>query len=228
MNGLQLVARLGLAAVCGLAVGLERQLNQHEAGMRTHVLVAVGAALFTISGAYGFGDLARADTVDPARIAAQVATGVGFIGAGLIIQQGPSVRGLTSAATLWLTGALGVAVGAGATLAAIIATTLVLLTLVGLRAIKPSVTALSLQVVTLEIEYEQGKGTLAPILEALDQRHLRLEHLKIQDEAETAVRRIFITVSGRRLSGLDDLTKQIRGLNDVRQVELRRQFEAPE
>ncbi len=123
MNGLQLVARLGLAALCGLAIGLERQLNHHEAGMRTHVLVAVGAALFTISGAYGFEDLARADTVDPARIAAQVATGVGFIGAGLIIQQGPSVRGLTSAATLWLTGAVGVAVGAGATLAAIIATT---------------------------------------------------------------------------------------------------------
>jgi putative Mg2+ transporter-C (MgtC) family protein len=228
LNGLQLVARLGLAALCGLAVGLERQLNHHEAGMRTHVLVAVGAALFTISGAYGFEDLARADTVDPARIAAQVATGVGFIGAGLIIQQGPSVRGLTSAATLWLTGAVGVAVGAGATLAAIIATTLVLLTLVGLRVVKPSVAAVSLQIVTLEIEYEQGKGTLAPILEALDQHHLRLEHLKIRDDAETAVRRVFITVSGRKLSGLDDLTRQIRGLNEVRQVELRRQFEGPE
>lgn len=228
MNGLQLVARLGLAAVCGLAIGLERQLNQHEAGMRTHVLVAVGAALFTISGAYGFEDLTRAATFDPARVAAQVATGVGFIGAGLIIQQGPSVRGLTSAATLWLTGAVGVAVGAGATLAAIIATALVLLTLVGLRFVKPSVAALSLQIVTLEIEYEQGKGTLAPILEALDQRHLRLEHLKIRDEAESAVRRIFITVSGRGLSGLDDLTRQIRALNEVRQVELRRQFEGPE
>jgi putative Mg2+ transporter-C (MgtC) family protein len=228
LNGLQLVARLGLAALCGLAVGLERQLNHHEAGMRTHVLVAVGAALFTISGAYGFEDLARADTVDPARIAAQVATGVGFIGAGLIIQQGPSVRGLTSAATLWLTGALGVAVGAGATLAAIIATTLVLLTLVGLRVVKPSVAAVSLQIVTLEIEYEQGKGTLAPILEALDLHHLRLEHLKIQDDAETAARRVFITVSGRKLSSLDELTRQIRGLNEVRQVELRRQFEGPE
>ncbi len=94
--------------------------------------------------------------------------------------------------------------------------------------VKPSVAAVSLQIVTLEIEYEQGKGTLAPILEALDQHHLRLEHLKIRDDAETAVRRVFITVSGRKLSSLDELTRQIRGLNEVRQVELRRQFEGPE
>lgn len=225
MDGLELAGRLGLAALCGLAIGLERQLNQHEAGMRTHILVALGAALFTIAGAYGFEDIDRAALVDPARVAAQVASGVGFIGAGLIIRQGPSIRGLTSAATLWLTGALGVAAAAGATLATVLATAIVLVTLVGLGVAKPSIASLSSQSVTLEIEYEQGKGTLGPILEALEQRHLRLEQLKIRDDAEASVRRVFVTVSGRKLSGLDDLTKEIRALNEVRQVELRRQFD---
>ncbi|MGH9197603.1 MAG: MgtC/SapB family protein [Acidimicrobiia bacterium] len=224
MNGFELATRLGLAALCGLAIGLERQLNQHEAGMRTHILVALGAALFTVAGAYGFEDLDRA-AIDPARVAAQVATGVGFIGAGLIIREGPSIRGLTSAATLWLTGALGVAAGAGASNATLIATAIVLLTLAGLRVAKPSIASWSSQAVTLEIEYGQGKGTLGPILEAFEQRHLRLEHLKIRDDAEASVRRVFVTVSGRKLSGLEDLTKQIRGLNEVRQVELRRQFD---
>lgn len=221
MDGFELAGRLGLAALCGLAIGLERQLNQHEAGMRTHALVALGAALFTVAGAYGFADIDQAAAVDPARVAAQVASGVGFIGAGSIIRQGPSIRGLTSAATLWLTGALGVAAGAGASSATLIATVIVLLTLVGLGLAKPSIASWSSQSVTLEIEYEKGQGTLAPILEALEQRKLRLENLKIQDDADNALRRVFVTVTGRRLSGLDDLTKQIRGLSEVRQVELR-------
>ncbi|MGH8924070.1 MAG: MgtC/SapB family protein [bacterium] len=225
MDGLELASRLGLAALVGLAIGLERQLNQHEAGMRTHVLVALGAALFTVAGAYGFEDIERATDVDPARVAAQVATGVGFIGAGTIIREGASVRGLTSAATLWLTGALGVAAGAGAWLGTLIATAIVLLALVGLRLAKPSIASMSSQIVTLEIEYEKGKGTLGPILEAFEQRHLRLEQLKIRDDSETSVRRVFVSISGRRLSGLDDLTKQIRGLSEVRQVEMGRQFD---
>lgn len=225
MSGLDLAARLGLAALCGLVIGLERQLNQHEAGMRTHILVALGAALFTVAGAYGFGDLERGTTVDPARAAAQVATGVGFIGAGLIIREGPSIRGLTSAATLWLTGALGVAAGAGASVATLIATAIVLVTLVGLRVAKPSIASLSSQAVTLEIEYEQGKGTLGPILEAFEQHQLRLEQLKIRDDSEASIRRVFATVSGRKLSRLDDLTREIRELKEVGQVELRRQFD---
>lgn len=225
MNGLDLLARLGLAAVCGLAIGLERQLNQHEAGMRTHVLVALGAALFTIAGAYGFGDIDQAATVDPARVAAQVASGVGFIGAGAIIRQGPSIRGLTSAATLWLTGALGVAAGAGAPLATLIVTVVVLFTLVGLGVAKPFVDSWSLQSVTLEVEYEQGKGTLAPILEVLEQLQLKLEDLKIRDDPGREVRQVFMVVNGRRLSTVEELAEQIRALPDVKQVEVGHHYE---
>src|SRR5207253_1246753 len=108
--------RLFLAALLGSAVGLERELRDREAGLRTHLLVSLGSALFTVVSAYGFHDfLVRGGTevrTDPTRIAAQIVTGIGFLGAGAIIRQGLSVRGLTTAATLWVVAAIGMAVGA--------------------------------------------------------------------------------------------------------------------
>jgi putative Mg2+ transporter-C (MgtC) family protein len=97
--------------------------------LRTHLLVAVGAALFTIAGAYAF----DSPTVDPTRIAAQVVTGIGFLGAGAIVRQGLSVRGLTTAATLWVVAAVGLAAGAGYYSAAVITTAVVLVALWPLR-----------------------------------------------------------------------------------------------
>ena len=109
--------RLVLACVLGGAVGFERELRDREAGIRTHLLVSLGSALFTIVSAYGFheflangGNIVRAD---PTRIAAQIVTGIGFLGAGAIIREGLSVRGLTTAATLWVVAAIGMACGAG-------------------------------------------------------------------------------------------------------------------
>lgn len=109
--------RLLLAAGLGAAVGVERELREHEAGLRTHLLVAVGSALFTLVSAYGFGEFLttgqQPQPVDPTRIAAQIVTGIGFLGAGAIIRHGASVRGLTTAATLWAVAAIGLACGAG-------------------------------------------------------------------------------------------------------------------
>ena len=103
--------RLSLAAVLGGAIGFERELRDREAGLRTHLLVCLGSALFTIVSAYGFREfLTSGDQViraDPTRIAAQIVTGIGFLGAGAIIRQGLSVRGLTTAATLWVAAAIG-------------------------------------------------------------------------------------------------------------------------
>src|SRR6476661_6793083 len=104
------VGRLAIAAGLGAAVGIEREVREREAGIRTHLLVALGACLFTIIGAYGFSDFSG---VDPTRIAAQVVTGIGFLGAGAIIREGISVRGLTTAASLWIVAAIGMAAGAG-------------------------------------------------------------------------------------------------------------------
>jgi putative Mg2+ transporter-C (MgtC) family protein len=134
---MEVALRLLAAAGLGAAVGLERELREREAGLRTHMLVSVGSALFTLASAYGFhdfltegGNIVRAD---PTRIAAQIVTGIGFIGAGAIIRQGLSVRGITTAATLWTVAAIGLAAGAGYYSAAVITTAIVVFSLWPLR-----------------------------------------------------------------------------------------------
>ena len=133
----EVVLRIVLAAGLGGAIGLERELRDREAGLRTHLLVSVGAALFTMVSAYAWTDW-RFSTeeglvFDPTRIAAQVVTGIGFLGAGAIIRQGLSVKGLTTAATLWVVAAIGMASGVGYYWAALVTTALVLLSLWPLR-----------------------------------------------------------------------------------------------
>jgi putative Mg2+ transporter-C (MgtC) family protein len=129
LNWSEALLRIALAGVLGGLIGLERELREREAGLRTHLLVAVGAALFTIAGAYGFDSV----NVDPTRVAAQIVTGIGFLGAGAIIRQGFSVRGLTTAATLWVVAAVGLAAGAGYYSGAVITTAVVLVALWPLR-----------------------------------------------------------------------------------------------
>jgi putative Mg2+ transporter-C (MgtC) family protein len=117
LDGWDAFLRLMFACALGGLIGFERELRDREAGIRTHLLVSLGSALFTIVSAYGFhefltggGAVVRAD---PSRIAAQIVTGIGFLGAGAIIREGLSVRGLTTAATLWVVAAIGMACGAG-------------------------------------------------------------------------------------------------------------------
>jgi putative Mg2+ transporter-C (MgtC) family protein len=114
-EGWRQVAELGLALVLSAAIGLEREVRQKNAGLRTHTLVGVGAALFMLISKYGFTDVLQPGVVvlDPSRVAAQIVTGVGFLGAGLIFVRRDSVRGLTTAASIWVTAAIGSAAGAG-------------------------------------------------------------------------------------------------------------------
>jgi putative Mg2+ transporter-C (MgtC) family protein len=137
LGGWDALLRLALAAGLGGAVGFERELRDREAGIRTHLLVSMGSALFTIISAYGFHEfLAGGGTIvraDPSRIAAQIVTGIGFLGAGAIIRDGLSVRGLTTAATLWVVAAVGMACGAGYYWPAVAATALTIFALWPLR-----------------------------------------------------------------------------------------------
>ena len=130
--------RLLIAAGLGGAIGLERELRDHEAGFRTHLLVSLGACVFTLVSAYGWTDWTfsqRSGVVfDPTRIAAQIVTGVGFLGAGAIIVRGISVRGLTTAATLWAVAAIGMAAGTGYYAVGVGAAVLVLISLGPLEA----------------------------------------------------------------------------------------------
>lgn len=108
---IQMVTQLVVASVLGFAIGLEREHRRKAAGMRTFALVCLGAALFTIISVDGFRALAPESAYDPSRIAANIVVGIGFLGAGLIFLQGSKVQGLTTAAALWVTAAIGMAVG---------------------------------------------------------------------------------------------------------------------
>jgi putative Mg2+ transporter-C (MgtC) family protein len=161
------VTELGLlllAFVLSMVIGIERQLQQKSAGMRTHTLVGTGAALFTLVSGFGFDAVLGTEVnLDPSRIAAQVVSGVGFLGAGVIFMRRDVVRGLTTAATIWMTAAIGMACGAGMPVLAG-AATLLHLVAVGpfgrLGRFLPSPDRR--RIVT--VRYEDGSGVLRAIL----------------------------------------------------------------
>jgi putative Mg2+ transporter-C (MgtC) family protein len=180
--------RLVVAALLGGAIGMERELRERQAGLRTHLVVCVGSALFTLVSAYGFheflvsgGSLVR---TDPTRIAAQIVSGIGFLGAGAIIRQGLSVKGLTTAATLWLVAAIGMASGAGYYSAALFATAGALLTLGPLRIVAYRVVRrYRPEVDRLLVEIPAG-GSPGAVLEAIERRGGRVVSLEIAQEGD--------------------------------------------
>jgi putative Mg2+ transporter-C (MgtC) family protein len=161
------VLRLAVAAGLGAAVGFERELRDREAGVRTHLLVSLGAALFTVVSAYGFAEFYDGTTVDPTRIAAQIVTGIGFLGAGAILREGLSIRGLTTAGSLWIVAAIGMAVGAGYYWPAVVGCALTLFALGPLRIlIYRMIEPFRPEEQRLVVELRQGSG-VAPLLEEL-------------------------------------------------------------
>lgn len=137
---LELTIRLVVAFILGSLIGLEREKRHKHAGLRTHTLVCLGAALFTISGAYGFSMPGSEDVIrnyDPSRVAAQIVSGVGFIGGGIIFKEHNHVRGITTAASVWLTAGLGMGIGAGLYLLTGVSAFLALISLRLYRLIEP-------------------------------------------------------------------------------------------
>ena len=128
---LDLAWRLIAAAVLGAVVGIERERHEHPAGIRTHMLVSIGSAAFTVLSIYSFGQGS-----DPGRVAAQIVTGIGFLGAGSILKGGGTIHGLTTAASLWVVAAVGMAAGAGAWGVAVATTIIVLISLWPLQEIE--------------------------------------------------------------------------------------------
>jgi putative Mg2+ transporter-C (MgtC) family protein len=167
LDWLDVLFRLAAAAGLGAAIGLERELDEKAAGLRTHMLVSLGAALFTMVGAYGFEDFAKGGvSTDPSRIAAQVVTGIGFLGAGVIFRQGFTVRGLTTAASLWVVAAVGMASGAGFWKGAVAGTVVGIVSLRPLEWLKERAIP-QRAAVRLSVELVDG-ASAGPVLEALE------------------------------------------------------------
>src|SRR6202789_1191703 len=170
-----LILRLLIAAVLGSIIGADRERLAWAPGLRTHMLVCVGSCLFMIVSAFAFSDIlgTRNVILDPSRIAAQVVSGIGFLGAGSILLRGEVVRGLTTAASLWTVAAIGLAVGGGLYVEAVAATVVIMIIL---PAIKPLEERLQARHRTHEIRFtaDQGKMSTAALDAALGYRARRI------------------------------------------------------
>ena len=214
----EVILRIVLAAALGGAIGLERELREREAGLRTHMLVSVGAALFTMVSAYAWTDW-RFSTeeglvFDPTRIAAQVVTGIGFLGAGAIIRQGLSVRGLTTAATLWVVAAIGMAAGVGYYEAAFVTTALVLLSLWPLRVLAYRLSARTRpEEGRLAVQLPAGASAVS-VLEAVERAGADVSALEFSEEGDQ--RRIDLSVRLGTGKTAAELIDALTNVEDVR------------
>ena len=209
-------SRIVLAGALGGAIGVERELREREAGLRTHMLVAIGAALFTLVSAYGFSEFhfsnASGITYDPTRIAAQVVTGIGFLGAGAIIRQGLSVRGLTTAASMWVVAAIGIATGAGYYSAAVITTVVVLLSLWPLRIVAFRMfERLRPGELRLEVELRANESP-AVLLDPLEARGIAVRSFEVEDARDRRRVALDVRATGVRL---EQVTAELMRLEPV-------------
>src|SRR5215218_8587534 len=190
----EVMLRLVLASLLCGAIGFERETRDQPAGFRTHILLGLGAALFTLVSAYGFEPFTRAALggggglqFDPSRIAAQIIAGVGFLGAGAIIRQGRDVRGLTTAASLWAASAIGMAVGAGYLFGAATATVLAMATLYALRRFRSSVISpMRLGSADLELDLRSTEGGPAGALEVLARHNITIRRMDAEIDEKRA------------------------------------------
>lgn len=176
LSNTDIFIRLATAAALGSVIGFERERLHWTAGIRTHMLVAVGACLIMIVSSFGFNDVIAANHIvlDPSRVAAQVVSGIGFLGAGAILARNEIVRGLTTAASIWSVAAIGLAVGGGLYFAAVASTVVILIILAG---IKPLEKAYRLHSQSCRIKVEATRGSLTPevVKNALQIRSARIK-----------------------------------------------------
>ena len=187
---LEVVSRLLVAAILGGLVGLERERLNRAAGLRTHVLVSVGSALFTLLSLYGFREAGKVN--DPARVAAQIVSGIGFLGAGTIMKHGATVRGLTTAATLWVVAGIGMAAGAGFYLGGLLTTAVVIVALVVLKHVER---ALGEKVLTtMEISMPLRAGQVARVHGVFELLGVSMKNLEMDTEDERQILRATVMI----------------------------------
>ncbi|HEY7589773.1 MAG TPA: MgtC/SapB family protein [Candidatus Limnocylindrales bacterium] len=211
----ELSLRLLLAAALGALIGVEREIHGHSAGMRTHLLVALGSAIFTVLSIHGFGT--PASGVDPSRIAAQIVSGIGFLGAGAILKEGATIRGLTTAASLWATAAVGLAAGAAQYAIAWTGAIIVIFSLWPLNRIAERLHAADRETVRLEVVVDrlEAIGEVSRVLTAsrLDIGGLTTERLEGRSFA------VVFDLRRRRGANLVEAVEAIGRIEGVREVD---------
>lgn len=178
----EVVWRLALALALSSAIGLEREYRQKSAGLRTYTLVGLGSALFMLISQYGFNDTLTDSHVilDPSRVAAQIVSGIGFIGAGIIFVRRDSVRGLTTAAAVWLTAAIGAACAGNLPLLAIATTAAYFLVVFAYPALMRRIPASGHAPSALRISYEDGRGVLRDLISRCTERGFSIADIAVE------------------------------------------------
>lgn len=206
-----------LVALCG-AIGVERQARDQVAGLRTHVLVGLGAGLFTLVSVYGFA-ASPTGRIDPTRIAAQVVSGIGFLGAGVILRHGVTVRGVTTAAALWVSAAIGMATAVGFYAGAVATTAITLVTLVAFRRLKPVVKRkMGTETLSLQLQLVRG-ASIRSLLGELRRGNLQVEGLEselLNDGSE----RVSFDVRGKAPLDVDGILSSMSSLDEVARIDL--------
>jgi hypothetical protein len=207
---IDITLRLLIAMLLGGVIGIEREYRSKEAGFRTHFLVALGSALFCIVSQYGFGF----DLKDSSRVAAQVVSGIGFLGAGTIIFQKNVVRGLTTAAGLWVTAAIGLACGSGMFAAAAIATALII---VGLEVLILFIPHIGRTVVELSFS-TTSEESIKQVVNKLKKAGIRITSFKLRKQISAQgdkIYRVDLELRVKRRDGHDTLIDMVSGYQDV-------------
>jgi putative Mg2+ transporter-C (MgtC) family protein len=209
--------RLGLAALLAGAIGIERELREQEAGLRTHMLVCVGATMFMLVGVYGWSDYRLGNqigvVVDPSRVASYVVSGIGFLGAGAIIRHGINVRGLTTAASLWVVAAIGVAVGGGMYLFAVATTALVILALWPLAQVKNLLAGKTEETRRLGVTLAP-EASVVTALAAIEESGFAMESVEVGEEEDA--RRVDVVIKTAAGASVGELLDGLTALEGVR------------
>jgi putative Mg2+ transporter-C (MgtC) family protein len=209
-----------LALVLSALIGIEREVRAKSAGLRTHTLVGLGAAVFMIVSKYGFGDLVRIEgvSVDPSRVAAQVVSGIGFIGGGLIFVRRDIVRGLTTAATVWLAAAVGMAAGAGLPVLAVGTTSGHFLITLAFPRVARALVRRRAEVPMLRLDYYDGRGVLRNVLSTCTEQGWAVHGVEVDregtDEEGHRVATVALELAGR--GDLPTLAAEIAQVPGVR------------
>ncbi|WP_321914349.1 MULTISPECIES: MgtC/SapB family protein [unclassified Paraburkholderia] len=215
----ELISRLVLAALLGSVIGFERERLSWAAGLRTHMLVCVGSALIMLVSAYGFADVLKEDHVvlDPSRMAAQVVSGIGFLGAGSILLRGEIVRGLTTAASLWSVAAVGLAVGGGLYTGAIAATVIILIILAGIKPLERRfITFRQRRQLTLLVS--RGALTFHSLHDALGTSSPRVKQFVVQQSDDSPeLDEVMITLARVSSMEYEAICATLRRLPDVKE-----------
>ncbi len=218
MGPRELILRLGTAAVLGSLIGLDRQRLDKSAGLRTHMLVSVGSALVMIVSAYGFEGVLNPGRVvlDPSRVAAQVVSGIGFLGAGAILRKNQTVHGLTTAASIWTVAAVGLAAGGGLYLAATSATILILVILAAIKPLEDRLLGHDRKRILTIIAGDQL--TLTEIETRFRTTGVELLGLRLRHRKKPSIRQLDVTcshASPAELARLVDALKNAEGVHEV-------------